>query len=195
MNVNTRPWLRFLEGTEGAQAGGDNSQQTNDTAAQGSADVGKSVGDDQGKGDRVSGDDAINPAAQRLLDAVKSQVKASEPASKEEKADAPKIEDLLKRLDDQQKVIDALKESDIKANQEKRDKLAVEVAKAAKLPESMAARLTGDTKEQLEADAKELAKAFGSLVVDPAQGQGSGKAQAPSMEQAIAAKLAAAGLK
>lgn len=198
MKNNVRPWLRFFEGTEGNQAGGDGGQQnqggTNDQG--GAGDAGKNTGGDQSKGG--TGDGNEDAAKQRLIRAVQEQAKASEPAPKDkpgEKADAPKLEDLLQRLDAQQKTIDALKESDSKAVQEKRAALAVEVAKAARLPEAMAARLTGDTKEQMESDAKELAKAFGSLVVDPGQGQGGGKSTTMTMDQAVAAKIAAAGLK
>lgn len=201
MPKHVRPWLRFMEGTDGGQAGGDGGQQTQGgTGAQGGAgDASKATGGDQGTGDRGNGDgDDISPAAQRIIDAVQAQAKASEPAPKDkpgDKADEPTLAQLLDRMNEQQKIINALKESDTKAAQERRLELATQVAKDAKLPEAMAARLTGDTREQLEADAKELAKAFGALVVDPAQGQGGGKTTGLTMEQAVAAKIAAAGLK
>lgn len=198
---NVRPWLRFIEGTEGGQAGRDGGQQNQGgTGAQGGAgDAEKNTGGDQGAGDRGNGDgDDISPAAQRILDAVQAQAKASEPAPKDksgDKADGPTLEQLLEQMNEQQKVIDQLKESRSKDEQEKRDALAVKVAKAAKLPETMASRLTGETQEQLEADAKELAKSLGAFVVDPAQGQGGGKSTSMTMDQAVAAKIAAAGLK
>lgn len=201
MRKHMLPWLRFIEGTDGNQAGGDGGQQNQGgTNAQGGAgDAGKSTGGDQGTGDRGSGDgDGISPAAQRILDAVQAQAKTSEPTPKDkagDKADAPTLTQLLEKMNEQQKVIDQLKESRSKDEQEKRDALAVKVAKAAKVPEAMASRLTGETQEQLEADAKELAKSLGAFVVDPAQGQGGGKSMAMSMDQAVAAKIAAAGIK
>lgn len=201
MRKHMLPWLRFIEGTDGSQAGGAGGQQNQGgSGAQGGAgDAGKSTGGDQGTGDRGSGDgDGISPAAQRILDAVQAQAKTSEPAPKDkagDKADSPTLTQLLEKMNEQQKVIDQLKESRSKDEQEKRDALAVKVAKAAKLPEAMSSRLTGETQEQLEADAKELARSLGAFVVDPAQGQGGGKSTSMTMDQAVAAKIAAAGLK
>lgn len=201
MRKHMLPWLRFIEGTDGNQAGGDGGQQNQGgSGAQGGAgDAEKNTGGDQGTGDRGNGDgDDISPAAQRILDAVQAQAKTSEPTPKDkagDKADAPTLTQLLEKMNEQQKTIDLLTESSSKAAEEKRTALAATVAKEAKLPEALASRLTGETREQMEADAKELARSFGSFVVDPAQGQGGGKSMAMSMDQAVAAKIAAAGIK
>lgn len=178
------PWLRYMEGTEGNQAGGDGG------AGKSAGDAGSGAGGDgsdnksaEGHG-AGKGNDEISPAAQKIIDAIQEEKKKSEPAPQEkpgEKADTPSLEDLINQVSEQQKVIDALKESDAKAAEERRSNLAAEVAKDAKLPESLASRLTGDTREQMEADAADLAKSFGSLLVDPGQGQGGGQGGNPQM--------------
>lgn len=184
-----RPWLRYLEGVDGGQAGGANDQSSGQSSSTdaGSSDAGKATGGDQ------------DDAAARLIAAVEAQVKGSEPASAKPKEQADSDEmtmaQVMEMLEDQQKTIATLQQASATDAAEKRAALALDVAKEAKLPESMATRLTGDTREQLESDATELAKSLGSFVRDPAQGQGGGKTPQMDLGQSVAARLAAAGIK
>ncbi|OKX85125.1 hypothetical protein [Corynebacterium glutamicum] len=185
---HSRPWLRYLEGTEGNQAGGSGGQDAGASTDAGAGDAAKVTGGDQGSGDR--GDQDGSDAAARLTAAVQAQAKASEPDFKPEskaegKKSEPTMAELMDMLQEQQKTITTLQQASVADAAEKRAALAVEVAKAAKLPESMATRLAGNTREQLEADATELAKSLGTFVRDPAQGQGAGTTTGMSMTDSI----------
>ena len=96
------------------------------------------------------------------------------------------VAELQAQLAEQKKLIDGL----LAEKAEVARKADIEAAlTAAKLPAEMAARLKGDTREELEADAKALAEVLGfdRKPVDPAQGKGSATPEARTLEAALRA--------
>ena len=208
MYKKIRPWLRLIEGTGGSSGSGQGG--SGEAGAQGgSAAAGKESGGDQGSGGRGAGDDpeaaksaektVEKPAAKPDQDpAPKSKAKTSEPAPKEggKADDSSKTTKLEAEVAELKEALGKITQDREKEAQEKRDNLATDVAKQFGLPVSSAHRLQGDTREEIEADAKALAKDLGYQLRDPTQGQGAGGTKTPkSLEEAIAAKIAAAGLK
>lgn len=197
---NNRDWfLRFIEGTDGAQAGGE-------AAAEDSQDT--TPADEVSADDQTSsGADAATEALDRHVDNVtggeRTRQKAardaegtSEPPSDDAQADKQRIEEMTSRMERLQEQVEELTKAREEAVARERAALADEVAKAAGLPEGTGARLQGTTREDLEADATKLARLFGSRAVDPAQGQGGGaiKRAAPSIDSSVRTRLAEAGL-
>lgn len=195
---NVRPWLRFIEGVDGAggsagAAGGSASGASGD-AAPGQGDKGD--GDrDKGDGDSSGGDDDPEPEPE-----PKQEDSSSEPPVDTEQADEKKDssdsdDDALKKIEELQAAVAALQEANAKQTEEKLAAEAKDVAKSHGLPEGMADRLKGKTREELEADAKSLAQVLGARATDPTQGQGGGVNTRRSIGDVIAARIAAAGLK
>lgn len=94
--------------------------------------------------------------------------------------------ELRAQLEDQRKLIDGL----LAEKAEAARKADIDAAlSAANLPAEMAARLKGDTREELEADAKALAEVLGfdRKPVDPSQGQGSQTPETRSLADALRA--------
>lgn len=218
MPKHTRPWLRFIEGTEGGQAGNGVSDGGSGTGAAGDDSGAGKTGGDHGSGDRGSGDDdnggqGDNPGDNgkpgdagddggKNPDAKPGQKQSEptpEPHKAGDKADSEgtdQVAALQAKIAEMEQTVATLSASHAKAAEEKHAQLTEEVAKKAGLPEGMASRLQGETQEQLEADAKKLAQTLGFRVVDPTQGAGAGGGgRARSMTAAIQAKIAEAGLK
>lgn len=180
-----RPWLRYLEGTDGIQSGGTGEGGTDAVSADGEdtghSDENGSASDDGGKGDDEGDVDEDPPHS--------SSRQTSEPAPKGEKADqdqSPEVVALKAQLEAQQKALDTLLAAHEAAAEKERVALATTVAKQFGLPDSLAGRLDGETREQLEADAKALAKDLGYRVTDPTQGM-SGGHRATSIDAAVKA--------
>lgn len=181
-----RPWLRYLEGTEGAQAGGDGTPGVGDPTPQG----GEPQGSQQQAGDRGSQDDDTSAGADEPEEGVEKSTEptpeptVSEPTPKVgEKADTTGRDAELAELKAQVELLTKAHEAQ---KAEQRTALTVDVAKEVGLPESLARRLEGETREQLLADARALAKDLSIRVTDPTQGK-SGGAVATTIEDAIKA--------
>lgn len=197
---NVRPWLRFIEGVDGAggsagAAGGSASGASGD-AAPGQGDKGDGDGD-KGDGDSSGGDD--DPESDPEPE-PKKEDSSSEPPVDTEQADEKKDssdsdDDALKKIEELQAAVAALQEANAKQAEEKLAAEAKDVAKSHGIPEGMADRLKGKTREELEADAKSLAQVLGTRATDPTQGQGGNGGARRSLGDVITAKIAAAGLK
>lgn len=183
-----RPWLRYLEGTDGAQAGGAGTPAAGDSAPQG----GEPQGSPQQAGDRGNQDDDTSAGADESegaegvekSPAPTPESTVSEPTPKVgEKADTADRDDELAELKAQVELLTKAHEAQ---KAEQRTALTVDVAKEVGLPESLARRLEGETREQLLADARALAKDLSIRVTDPTQGK-SGGAVATTIEDAIKA--------
>lgn len=182
-----RPWLRYLEGTDGAQAGVAGTPAAGDPAPQG----GEPQGSSQQAGDRGNQDGtpaaAEEPEGEEGVE--KSTASTPEPVVSEptpkvgEKADTADRDDELAELKAQVELLTKAHEAH---EAEQRTALTVDVANEVGLPESLARRLEGETREQLLADARALAKDLSIRVTDPTQGK-SGGAVATTIEDAIKA--------
>lgn len=201
-----RPWLRYLEGTEGNQAGGSGTPPAGESVDQGK-------GGDVGDGKTTGGQQQANntggtekpaektaPPSTTASQSKEPETKTSEPAPKQDAQadadDSSKVKALETQVAEMGKTIQALTQAEDKRTQEQHLTLSKEVAKKFGLPESAASRLQGTTRQELEDDATALAKDLGLRVVDPTQGRGAGGSGRPiTMADAIQAKIAAAGLK
>lgn len=188
MNKKTRPWLRFIEGpTEDAAVptGGDATDVVTDSDAKSEA---TAQGPPAVKEEPNEEEEASDTAA--------SEKPQSEPAPEGEKADAElsqaQLIEIVKQL---QAEIKEANQERAQAAEEKRLAVAADVVKSLGLPDALASRVSGSTREEMETDAKELAKIFGARATDPTQGKGGGKSAQSRMFDAIAARVAAAGLK
>ncbi len=108
--------------------------------------------------------DARNPdAVKRALDAerdrAKSAKKVADDAKAELEAERKKVKDFEDRdKSEQEKAEQRATEAEKKAEAAEHKLLRLEVAAAKKLPSTLASRLTGETKAELDADADELLK-------------------------------------
>ena len=106
--------------------------------------------------------------------------------------DREKMTDLERTQADLEKANARIAELEAAATAREREQLVSKVLTEAKLPAEMADRLRGETEEELAADAKTLAEAFGfdRKPVDPSQGQGTQRAVTPmTLQQATDARL------
>lgn len=201
---HVRPWLRFIEGTEGSQAGqGDTPDNTGAEPDQENTENRYSTEEGDGEAAKKLLDDYIRSSIDETSRAQRDEdKKGSEPAQESEKADTKpsqdsdiNVDELKKQLAATQKTVEELQAWKAQGEAQERVALTTEIAKSLGLPEELAGRLQGDTREQLEEDAKELSRVLGSRHVDPTQGRSTSKQSGMTVSDAIAAKLEAAGLK
>lgn len=195
MFKNVRPWLRFIEGATGGAgpAGGSASGDAGGDAAS-SGGQGDKGGDGDGDGSSDEEDDPEPKPESKQESASDSSSEPPAPSGQaDEKEDTEEIISAVsfKQL---QAEVAALKEQNAKQEAEKLAAEAKDVAKSHGLPEGMADRLKGKTREELEADAKSLAQVLGARATDPTQGQGGTGGARRSLGDVIAARIAAAGL-
>ena len=181
---NTRPWLRYIEGIDGAQAGSGGTPAPPEPQQPAPAQPEK--GGDQ-NGDKSSGDEPPAPAPEPVV-TPPEPAGDSEPPANAAKPDTDDSRDTeLEAMRQQLKELSEWRDKEVARA---RDAMAADVAKAAGLPDVFASRLRGDSREQLEADAKEIAAVIGQVssrgAVDPSQGR-SGGPVAATIEDAIKA--------
>ncbi len=205
MRTPTRPWLRFLEGVDGGQAGdggttppADQDGGTPDPDGQGSAPGGEEGAPesftreqvDKMIADALADKQEENPDGRGskrevLADLARERDKRQAVEAERDtlKADADKLAEvtaerdaLAEQLQKQQQEITEKQQADQRA------KDIDEALTAAKLPAEMADRLRGETAEELLEDAKKLASTLGydRRATDPFQGQGRGGKTAPT---------------
>ena len=182
---NTRPWLRYIEGIDGAQAGSGGTPTPPEPQEPAPAPPEK--GGDR-NGDKTSGDEPPAPAPEPVVTPPEPAGDPEPPAKPAAKPDTDDPRDTeLEAMRQQLKELSEWRDKEVARA---RDSMAADVAKAAGLPDGFASRLRGDSREQLEADAKELAAVIGHAsgrgAVDPSQGK-SGGPGAATIEDAIKA--------
>lgn len=197
MHKNT--WfLRFAEGTDGNQA------NAGDTAPE----AGKADADQATQGNpsnsSASDSDSQKTAEKIVEDYVKRATAGQAARFKEDNASEPASEDEVKaeeepavtreQFEQLQKQLEELTAAKQEQDKKEHEALAASVAKAANLPDGFHARLRGETREELEADAKEIARLIGARAFDPSQGRGGTRSAAESLQSAIQSKLAQAGI-
>lgn len=191
MFKNVRPWLRYIEGTDGAQA---NAAAT-DAGQNDAADTA-----DKSGGDRSDGGDSTvaEPDARADKETETKPESESKPAAEAEKVDdkQPDVAAILAELKKMQSEVGDLKAARAQEAEAKRAAEAESVAKEHGLPPSLASRLQGKSREELAADAKVLAQALGARATDPTQGKGGGGGgTGMKLSDAIASRIFSAGLK
>lgn len=140
------------------------------------------------------GQEPLGAAGLKALEAERAANKASRKQIADLQAKLKEYED--KDKSEAEKTAERLAnlEKTSTANQARADRLEVALDKG--LPKTLADRLRGSTREEMEADADELLKLVNdnkpkTPKPDPSQGHGGGGAKPVSMEEAIAAALGA----
>lgn len=207
MKDRVRPWVRMFAAEANAGevvATGQGSAPSQNTPQE-PAGAGDQDGDVEKQEEPSPGDDEEdNPdgrgskrAVLKDLAAERDKRQAAEAARDElqERLDAidrEKMTDLERTQADLEKANARIAELEAAATAREREQLVSKVLTEAKLPAEMADRLRGETEEELAADAKTLAEAFGfdRKPVDPSQGQGTQRAVTPmTLQQATDARL------
>lgn len=117
--------------------------------------------------------DDLGAAGKKALDAERRARRDAEnalAAAEKELADLRADSDSTKS--EMEKVLEKIAGLEKRAADAERAALVAEVAQAKKLPAAIAGRLTGSTKEELEADADELISALGFGKTDDEDGDG-----------------------
>lgn len=134
-------------------------------------------------------DDELRAAGRKALEAERAANKASKKQIADLQAKLKEYEDRDKS--DAEKTAERLAqlEKDTAASRSRADRLEVALDKG--LPKTLADRLRGSTREELEADADELLKLVNAQKPktpkpDPSQGHGGGDTKPTSLEEAIA---------
>lgn len=193
MYKKTRPWLRFIEGTEGAVGAATSAPSGSEESGEGNTNGGQAptptLDAPSAEGTAHETEESQNPAP--------AQEPTSEPAPEGEKADDGELtqDELTALVLEMKENLKQVNEERAQAAAEARAGMAKDIAKNLGLPESLAGRINGANREEMEKDAKELAQIFGARATDPTQGKGGEGSPQLRMRDVIAARIAATGLK
>jgi hypothetical protein len=132
----------------------------------------KSATDD----DKGKDDDTLGDAGKRALTAERDARRKAENDLKTARDELGKVKaDQDASKSDMQKVLDKVAGLETRAEEAERKALVAEVASEQKLTPAQARRLQGSTRDELEADAKDLLEAFGSKAEGDGKGKNDGK--------------------
>ena len=131
----------------------------------------KSATDD----DKGKDDDTLGDAGKRALAAERDARRKAENDLKTARDELGKVKaDQDASKSDMQKVLDKVAGLEKRAEEAERKALVAEVASEQKLTPAQARRLQGSTRDELEADAKDLLEAFGSKAEGDDKNKGKG---------------------
>lgn len=174
----TTPAARSEPSDDGQADGGNGSQPTPPTPGQSNE-----------KGDKANDEDeALGEGGKKALQSEREARKQLEREIAELRSKNKEFEDASKSAEEKQ--AERLAELEKSSTTNALRVMQYEVAAEKGLPLSAATRLTGDTKEALEADADELQKLIGASAPappkpDPSQGHGSTKAKPKTLGDAV----------